>query len=92
MKRYIRGGLVIRGKRITASWDVPEDPTSCAELVKQAKEEDAPVDEYATLYAYGLSNEDLVQTVRICDPAKATDRDCKEVCEAIQNEALFRME
>lgn len=91
MKRYIRGGFMVRGKYIRASYDVPDEPTTCEEILKGAEEENADVEEYATLYAYGLSNEDLVDTVRICDPNKVSDKDCKKVCKAVQNEALFRM-
>ena len=92
MKRYIRGGFMVRGKYIRASYDVPEEPVGCDEIVESAKDEGADVEEYATLYAYGLTNEDLVDTVRLCDPDKVSDKDCKTVCKAVQNEALFRME
>ena len=83
MKRYIKSGLVVRGKYIRANYDVPEEPASCTTIVDNAKDEGADIEEYATLYAYGLSNEDLVETVRLCDPNEASDKDCKKVCKAI---------
>ena len=92
MKRYIKGGFTIRGKYIKASYDVPEKPVGCEALVKGADSEGADIEEYATLYAYGLSNEDLVDAVRLCDPDSASDSDCKKICNAVETEALIRMD